>query len=166
VAASKCNKDWSAAISAAEAALHISRTKRVSRDFEFTILCDYAEALLGAGAIEQAVDVATEAAELAETRGALAHRSHALIVLARCLREQQGISVAGRTSGLLDEVDRLVDQTGAAYWRPHALVERAELDRLRGNPESARSALLLARRLFAEMGATGYVERIGKGLAP
>ena len=43
--------------------------------------------------------------------------------------------------------------------------ERAELDRLRGNAESARSALVLAQRLFAEMGATGYAVRIGKGLA-
>jgi hypothetical protein len=152
-------------MTAAEAALRVSRTKRVARDFEFTILCDYAEALLGAGEVERAVESAAEAAELAETRGALAHRCHALVVLARCLRERSGVGAAARISGLLDEVDRLVDETGAVYWRPRALVERAELDRLRGDTESARRKFVLAQRLFAEMGATGYAERIAKELA-
>jgi tetratricopeptide (TPR) repeat protein len=165
LAAGKCNGDWSAAMTAAEAALRVSRAQRVARDFEFKILGDYAEALLGAGKVERAVEVATEAIELAESRGALVHRCHALVVLARCLREQRGIGVADQLSGLLDEVDRLVEETGAAYWRPRALVERAELDRLRGDTESARRTLTMAQRLFAEMGATGYAERIAKELA-
>jgi tetratricopeptide (TPR) repeat protein len=118
VAAGKCNGDWSAAMTAAEAALRVSRTKGVARDFEFTILCDYAEALLGAGEVERAVELATEAAELAEARGALAHRCHALVVLARCLRHRSGLSAAVQISGQLDEVDRLVDETGAVYWHP------------------------------------------------
>jgi len=165
VAAGKGNGDWSAAMTAAEAALRVSRTKHVARDFEFRILSDYAQALLGAGEIERAVEVATEAAELAQDRGALVHRCRALVVLARCLRERHGISVARQMSNLLDEADRLVDQTGAAYWRPRVLVERAELDRLRGDTESARRVKTLAQRLFAEMGATGYAERIAKELA-
>ncbi len=61
-------------------------------------------------------------------------------------------------------MSQLIDQTGAERWRPHVHVERAEVDRLAGNTDAARHELTEAHRLFAEMGASGYAERLAKEL--
>lgn len=58
----------------------------------------------------------------------------------------------------------LVEETGAALYKPRFHVERAELARLLGDEPMYRRELREAHRLFTEMGAPLRAAEIEKGL--
>lgn len=58
----------------------------------------------------------------------------------------------------------LTDQAGTLVLIPQFLAERAELARLRGNDSCHLHYLREAHRLFVEMGATGYAQRLATEL--
>jgi hypothetical protein len=85
------------------------------------------------------------------------HEIEATLGDTRCLRELRGGEARAEIEPRLQEASRLIDETGAERWRPHLHVERAELHRLIGEPDAARHELAEAHRLFAAMGATGFL---------
>jgi tetratricopeptide (TPR) repeat protein len=154
---------WEPAIANAEKAIQIWRTG-FSGDFAPQMLAAHARALLGAGDARRAAEVSAEAIAVAKRQGQPVQECEATIAHVRCLRELDGAGARDAIETLLAEASQLIDQTGAERWRPHVHVERAELRRLTGDTEAARSELMQAHRLFAEMGATGHAERVAKEL--
>ena len=148
---------WDLAIAAAEEGLRVWRTKRTCGDFASRMLAAHARALLGAGATERACEASAEAIEVAQRHGQPVHQIEATLADARCLRELRGDEARAAIEPRLREASRLIDQTGAERWRPHLRVERAELHRLIGESDAARHEFAEAHRLFAAMGATGFL---------
>ena len=58
----------------------------------------------------------------------------------------------------LDESVALVERTRSHGWRPMLLAERAGLARLDGDDDAMARDLAEARRLWAEMGAQGWID--------
>ena len=148
---------WDLAIAAAEEGLRVWRTKRVCGDFAAQMLAAHARALLGAGARERACEASAEAIAVAQRHGQPVHEVEATLADARCLREFRGGEARAAIEARLREASRLIDQTGAERWRPHLHVERAELHRLLAESDAARHEFAEADRLFAAMGATGFL---------
>ena len=155
---------WNLAIAEAEEAIRLWRTQRLGGDFAPQMLAAHARALLGAGDARRAAEVSAEAIAVAKQQGQPVRLCEATIAHVRCLRALDGAGARDAIETLLAEASRLIDQTGAERWRPHVHVERAELHRLAGDTEAATSELTQARRLFAEMGATGHAEQVAKDL--
>jgi hypothetical protein len=57
-----------------------------------------------------------------------------------------------------------VETSGAKGYEPLVRLERAELARLSGDEATRQRELRAAHRLFTEIGATGHIERLAKGL--
>ena len=160
--AAALDRQWAPAVAAAEEAIRISRTERVTGDFLVMTLAAHARALLGAGDVRGAVAVSAEAIAVGKRQGQPAQQCEATLAHVGCLRELQGDAARETIESLLDEASRLIDETGAERWRPHLCVERAELYRLRGDPDAAKRELDEAHRRFTEMGATGHAGRIAR----
>ena len=155
---------WELAVAAAEAAIRISRTKRTAGDFAAQILTAHARALLGAGETMRAGEVSVEAIAVAKRQGQLVHECEATITHVRCLRELQSAEAREEIETFLLQASQLIEKTGAERWRPHVHFERGEVYRLTGDTAAARREHTEARRIFVEMGATGYAERLAKEL--
>jgi hypothetical protein len=59
----------------------------------------------------------------------------------------------------------LIRDTGVRAYQPHVHVELAELARQSGDEGAWREELSEAHRLFTEIGANGYAERVAEELA-
>jgi tetratricopeptide (TPR) repeat protein len=149
--------EWEMAIAAAEEGLSVWRTKRVCGDFAAQMLAAHARALLGAGARERACEASAEAIAVAQLHGQPVHELEATLADVRCLREFRGGEARAIIEARLLEASRLIDQTRAERWRPHVHVERGELQSLFGESDAATREFAEAHRLFAAMGATGFL---------
>ncbi len=121
-----------------------------------------AESLRRLGDTRRARLVAAEAYDFVKQRRLLVSQAEGGIVLARIVRADGGAAEGDRITALLDEVDAIVATTGARLFTPFVLVERAELAGLEGDAARRRRQLREASDLFAAMGATGQVRRLGK----
>jgi class 3 adenylate cyclase len=77
---------------------------------------------------------------------------------ARVLRIVNGAQHLHELEAEIVETLEALNSAGAKGWLPLLLLERAGLARLRGNADSMARDLAEARRLFAEMGVTGWNE--------
>ena len=75
---------------------------------------------------------------------------------ARVLRTIGGIAEQDALEAQIAETLEVIERTSMNGWLPLLLLERAGLARLRGRAEDMASDLAEARRLFAEMGVTGW----------
>ena len=75
---------------------------------------------------------------------------------ARVLRTVNGASHLDELEAQIAETLELIQQTDMKGCRPLLLLERAGLARLRGDADDMARDLAEARRLFAEMGVTGW----------
>ena len=71
-----------------------------------------------------------------------------------------------RAEQALARAQELIDETSAQAYQPEVHECRARLARLRGDAPFARREIEAARRLYAEIGATAQVERVGKQISP
>ncbi|MEA2254952.1 MAG: hypothetical protein QOG35_997, partial [Solirubrobacteraceae bacterium] len=62
----------------------------------------------------------------------------------------------------LERVSQLAAETGAVIFAPRVELVRADLAERIGDEAARESALREARRLFAQIGATGWVRRLGE----
>jgi len=163
-AAAVASGDWENAVSATERGLGIIRTSGTGRHWLSRGLALLAEALVGAGQVEQARRMADEA-EAASQQGA--NRSFECIsclALARTRRMLDGTDARAAIEALLARVEALIAATGAALYAPHVHEERAALSEMLGDRESAQRELRTAHELFAAMGADAHAARLADRL--
>ena len=114
--------------------------------------------------MKEARRTAQQATRIAQEGGARLWELMARIALARVLLAAEGAEAKAAIEAELERARELVDETGARALEPQVLEQRAELTRLLGDETGYRRALREAHRLFAEIGATGHVQRVAAQL--
>jgi hypothetical protein len=156
-------ESWSDAVVALECSISHMRSQHTGYIWEAIVLDRLAEAHLGAGHTETARALVDEAIALAECRGTVAlYRGH--LTLARVLLRSAGAAERAAIEAALAEAQVLVERTEARSEQPHIHLGRAELAGVLGDEESRRRELREAHRLFTEIGARGWAERVAKEL--
>jgi hypothetical protein len=89
----------------------------------------------------------------------------ASLALARVLVQAEGTRARAEIEAAVVRGLALVEETGAALYKPRFHVERAELARLLGDEPMYRRELREAHRLFTEMGATMRAEEVARDFA-
>jgi class 3 adenylate cyclase/tetratricopeptide (TPR) repeat protein len=156
-------QEWPEAIAALERAADIRWRRRAGVPFAVRDLAALAEAYCGAGAIDRARETADHAVALGRERSVptitvRAHLARARVLLAL------GPEHAERVEADLRDAMELVETTGARAYTPQVHVERARLAGIRGDDATRRRELAEAHRLFTEIGATGWAERVAREL--
>jgi adenylate cyclase len=85
-------------------------------------------------------------------------------VLAQVLLRTKGPVAREAIEAELASADAMIERTGARAYAPFVLVERAALSRALGDESGRDRQLREAQRLWLEMGATGWAERIAHQL--
>ena len=113
----------------------------------FQALC-----LAGLGECRRSLDLARRSEEEAtnDTMRAVG------VVRARVLRTINGSQQLDELEAQIARTLEVLLRTNAKGWLPMLLLERAGLARMRRDPEGMARDLAEARRLFAEMGTTGW----------
>ncbi|MBI1816899.1 MAG: AAA family ATPase [Deltaproteobacteria bacterium] len=157
-------KEWQSARENLELALDLGRANQAGRFLDAYYLAALAEAHLGLGDEPRARALVEEAIETAVRMQMRVAEVRAQLALARVRRaiDEAGASVA--IAAALDHAQALVQSTGARSYEPQIYVERARLAALRADASEAQQWLREAHRLFTEMGATGYAERLAQEL--
>ena len=75
---------------------------------------------------------------------------------ARVLRTAGGLQHQRDLEAQIAETLDLIQRTDMKAWLPLVILERAGLARMRGEADGMKRDLAEARRLFAEMGVTGW----------
>jgi hypothetical protein len=157
------DEQWKTAVAFAEKAIEVWQAGFCG-DWASLFPANHARALLGAGSVDRAREVSSEAIAMAKRQGQPVHQCEATIVHVRCLSKLEGAGARQTIETLLEEISQLIEETGAERWRPHLHVERGELCRLTGDPAAGTREFTEAHRLFEEMGATGHAQRLAKEL--
>jgi class 3 adenylate cyclase/tetratricopeptide (TPR) repeat protein len=154
---------WAEVLDVVNRQLSVMRP-RGNRFWEPCLLTTLAKGRLGLGDRAGAREAAEEAVGLGRDLGARLWEFPAQLVLARVLRETQGVPAASAIERMLSETLAFADESGAKGWKPFVLLEQAELARMLGD-EGARERLLReAHRLFTEMGAPIRAEQVAREL--
>jgi len=127
---------------------------------EWGIVIDGYQALCwaGMGGAEQSVPLARQCVERARAGALDIQRLVQGAFLARVLRMIGGRQHHGELEALIVETLELIERTRMKGWLPFVLLERAGLARMRDDTGGMARDLAEARRLFAEMGVTGWDE--------
>jgi hypothetical protein len=107
-------------------------------------------------------DEAREAFRLGSERARHIGEIRAQLTRARVLIAIDGVEAHRYIESALGRAEALLRTTGARSYEPQILVERARLAGLLSNSTHHRAHLAEAHRLFSEMGATGYAERLAR----
>jgi hypothetical protein len=104
------------------------------------------------------------AREMAEAVGAQPHARvnllRATLSQARVFRGLDGVGARDRVASILDEADRLVEESGAIAFGPLILEERARMSQLAGDADRARRELENALDGYRACAAAGHVARL------
>ncbi len=120
-----------------------------------------AEAYLATGDDRRAREMAEA---IGEQPNARVNLLRAKLAQARVFRGLDGASAREQVEGILDEADRLVEESGAIAFRPIVFEERARMTHLAGDAERARRELQDALIGYREYSAAGHVARLGREL--
>jgi class 3 adenylate cyclase/tetratricopeptide (TPR) repeat protein len=155
------NTEWEEAVAVFQEVLRMA-ISGVFRQAESWTHAELAEALLGHGDLDRAEHEAQAAVAVAYERHSRCWEVRANLVLARIQLRHADAQALARAEKALVRAQHLIDETSARLYQMEVHECRAHLARLRGNAPAARHELDAARRLYAEMGATGQVERLIK----
>jgi class 3 adenylate cyclase len=120
-----------------------------------------AEAYLAAG---EANDARTVANRCTAGRDAWVYELYSHLSRSRVLRALDGADARGEIEGSLVRAQLLLEKSGARGFAPLIVEERARLFEVLGDAEGADRALREALRIYAEVAATGHMERLKKEL--
>ena len=118
------------------------------------------ECYLGLGEPDRALALVNEGLEIVHGRGQSLGEAFGSVILARVLLSSAGASTSDEAEAALARALELVTDTDAKSFEPMARVELAELRRQRGDEEARQQELREAHRLFTEIGASGYADRL------
>jgi adenylate cyclase len=151
---------------------------QVAEALESLLHADHVQRELGIGTVQLNLGQAL----LAEAHLAAGDAAHARIVANRCiverdtwvfelrahlarsrvLRALDGRAARAAVEASLARADVLLEWSGARAFEPFIVEERARLCDVLGDEKAAAGYVREAQRLFAEVGATGHVERLAK----
>ncbi len=163
-AAQSLGREWKNAADNLEWALSIAQRQRLLVS-EAEILSHLALTYLGLDQKERALETAEEALRSARGRGTKLFECEAQLALARILQRADSQQAREQAKGVLDQVEVLIEETGATVHAPFVRLLRAEQARLSGDTSGQERELREALRIFTEMGATGHAERAARWLA-
>jgi len=149
--------EWAKAIRALEAGPSFPE----NRGWALTLL---AKAKLGMGDAKGARALAAEGLAATVAGQYLALSIEARCVLAQILLRTEGPIAREAIEAELARADAIIEQTGARAYAPFVLVTRAALYRALGDKAGREHLLREAQRLWVEMGATGWAERVAHEL--
>jgi class 3 adenylate cyclase/tetratricopeptide (TPR) repeat protein len=156
---------WKTAIEALERSREIYRELHVAVEAEPWRLAFLAEAHLGLGDNERAKEAAAEGVAIARSQGTVFGELVASLAQARVLLGADGPDARTDIEAALSRARELVRRMGSKAIEPHVHVDLAELARRSGDERVWREELSEAHRLFTEIGANGYAERVAGQLA-
>jgi tetratricopeptide (TPR) repeat protein len=151
---------WKPAIDALERSEAISRDHRIGVDFQPVRLAFLAESHLGLGDTERAREKAAQGVECARSQGNVLGVLAGSLAQARVLLGSEPPAGHTRIEAALVRALEFARRTGAKSYEPQIHVELAELARRSHDEEGRQKELREAYRLFVEIGASGYVERL------
>jgi tetratricopeptide (TPR) repeat protein len=155
---------WQAAADSLGRALAVVRETRTGVPVEPWILAGLSRARLGFGDGAGARVAAEEAIAAAKRLGTRTYEVVGRLALSNALTGTEGLAARRSIDDALDRATALVEETGARSWEPWIHVERAALERVRGDEVARQHELREAHRLFTEMGSTGHAERVAREL--
>jgi tetratricopeptide (TPR) repeat protein len=158
------DEQWRAAADSLGRALAVVRETRTGVPLEPLILAGLSRARLGLGDGAGARVAAEEAIAAAERLGMRAYEIIGRLALAHALTATEGLAAPRAVNDALDRATALVEETGARSWEPWIRIERAALERRRGDEVARQRELREAHRLFTEMGATARAEQAAREL--
>ncbi len=157
--------EWQASISALQSARALQQSVETLRQHEARILAPLAEAYLGAGDRERALETAEAARRAGRELGTRHWEAEACVAHARALLADGSTDDdSDAAERALERADELVRETGNVVLTPFILEQRATLALARGDPTAHERALHEAQRLYTEMDATGHAERLAREL--
>jgi tetratricopeptide (TPR) repeat protein len=156
--------EWRQAVEAIEQSQALSRERQTAVDSQSWCLIALGEAYLGLGDAERSANALRDAVALARSRGQAAEVV-ANVVLARILLASEGLTAREEIETALERARELASSTGMCSIEPMIHVELAELAHQGGDDDERQRELREAHRLFTEIGATGYAERLAGELA-
>lgn len=142
---------WDEALAACRRGFEVGEESPSGRRPEPALWRCVAEAHLGNGDLDAALDAARRAVETARQRGARFLECEALLTLGRVLLRSKSDGDGEIESTLQGALD-LARETGARSREPLVHLELAELARCRGDEAAETRELREAQRLFGEMG--------------
>jgi class 3 adenylate cyclase/tetratricopeptide (TPR) repeat protein len=151
---------WDESIIASERALEIITQKRIAVEAEPGFLATYADALLGAGRLDEARSAAESSISRALERFRPIAKLEAEIILARILLADGNAAEHGRIADLLDSAAEGINATSARVFEPFVLMARAELARKTRDEAAQRAHLTAALKCARAMNAAGHVARL------
>jgi len=151
---------WDEAIAASEQALEIIRHKRIAVEVEPSLLAIYADALLGAGRLNEARSAAESSISRSLERLRPVAKLDAEIILARILLADGNTAEHGRIAGLLDSASEGISATCARVYELFVSMARAELARRTGDESGLGEHLTAALDRARAMNAAGHVARL------
>ena len=155
--------NYDEAIAAIREAKTIATPEMIGPNQYLMVLARLAEACLGKGNWQRALELSAEAVTRAEGGRRLgsveAHHARARVLIATSAERD-----ADEIVRLLDRAAEIADRCGGKVYEPAIHESRAALARAIGRPEEAERELREALRLYAEMGASGHAERLSREL--
>jgi adenylate cyclase len=145
--------EWVEAIRALEAEPLQSRTRGWA-------LAKLARAKLEMGETEEARTLAAEGMATMLAGQYVVSSVESRCVFAQILLRTEGAAAREAIEAELARADAIIEETGARAYAPFVLVERAALARALADEPCSQRHLREAQRLWLEMGATGWAERV------
>jgi class 3 adenylate cyclase/tetratricopeptide (TPR) repeat protein len=149
--------DWAEAIRTLESGPHTPRSQGWA-------LSQLAKAKLEMGDPEGACTLAGEALAATVAEQYVVSCIGGRCVFAQILLRTEGSAAREAIDAELARADAIIEDTGARAYAPFVLVERAALARALGDEAGHGRQLRDAQRLWIEMGATGWAERVAQEL--
>ena len=147
---------WRESIEYYEHALERIASTGAGAEWENVIDPNLAVALAEVGEHERALALARKSVERTRAAGLDLILADSGVLRARVLRTVGGPPEREELEAQIAETLALIEGRGLNGFLPLLLLERASLARLRGDTDGMARDLAAARRLFAEMGATGW----------
>jgi class 3 adenylate cyclase len=157
------NSEWQLALDASAEALSISGERRL-RIFHSLLLALMARVRLGQGDREKALEVAEEAIAVGRQLGTRLWEIFAQLARVSALSTIGGADAEEKIEAALSEIADWIEMSGAKSFEPFLCLERANLARLGGDPETRQRELNEAHRLFVEIGAPIRAAEVAKEL--
>jgi class 3 adenylate cyclase/tetratricopeptide (TPR) repeat protein len=156
---------WEQAIEALERALEMSRKHRTAVEGRGWAHFWLGESYLGLGEPDWGIGLVRQGLETTRAQGQPLTEAFGQVILARLLIASSGSSAASEVEEELAKAMKVARAGGYRSLEPMIHVELAELARVSGDRSTQESELREAHDLFAEIGATGYADRVAGELA-
>jgi class 3 adenylate cyclase/tetratricopeptide (TPR) repeat protein len=153
------------AVDAIERSQTLSRDRRTAAEVEPMRLAMLGECYQGLGHPERGRGLVESGLELARGRGYPSGEAHACVSLARVLRASRGGSAVAEIEATLDRGLEVVRSVGPRVIEPLLRVELASLAGEVGDEERRQRELREAHRMFIDVGAAGWADRVAADLA-